>query len=254
MYDRLVASWRNLTTVSRGTLAEWVVTMLVLLFATTTLGQAFVIPTSSMENNLLVGDHVIVDKLAYSPAGPLTKHLLPYQDVQRGDIIVFRYPVDIKQSYVKRVIGMPGDRIRIHSKQVYLNGKALDEPYKHHRSDLDLPFRDNFPGDPRYTQFDRGRQMLAAHVSGDELVVPPGHYFALGDNRDESEDSRFWGLVPRENIYGKPVLIYWSYQSTTERLIGSPVAPDHILDLAQNFFSKTRWDRTFQLIHGYPLH
>ena len=108
----------------RGTIAEWTVTILLLLFGTTTLVQAFVIPTGSMEDTLLIGDHLLVDKLAYAPPGPISKYLLPYQPVERGDIIVFRYPIDIKQTFVKRVIGVPGDRIRIASKQVYVNGKA----------------------------------------------------------------------------------------------------------------------------------
>src|SRR3954452_5195290 len=106
----------------RGTIAEWTVTVLLLLFGTTTLVQAFVIPTGSMENNLLVGDHLLVDKLAYAPSGAVSRYLLPYEDVKRGDIIVFRYPVDIKQTFVKRVIGVPDDRIRIKNKQLIRNG------------------------------------------------------------------------------------------------------------------------------------
>ena len=95
--------------------------------------------------------------------------------------------------------------------------------------------------------------MLREHVIGDEIVVPAGSIFALGDNRDNSEDSRYWGFVPRENIIGKPIIVYWSYESTTENLAGSPVNPDHLKDLALNFFSKTRWSRTFQLVRAYPL-
>lgn len=237
----------------RGAIAEWMVTVLILLFTTTTLAQAFVIPSSSMENTLMTGDHVFVDKLCYAPAGSITGKLLPYKDVQRGDIIVFRYPVDISKNYVKRAIGLPGDRIRIEDKQLILNGRRVEEPYAIHRSDFVMPYRDNFPADGRYTAFDAGRQMLASHVVNGELVVPEGHYFALGDNRDESEDSRYWGLVPRENIIGTPVFVYWSYESTTDRLSGSPLNPDHLLDLAQNFFTKTRWNRTFRLVRGYQL-
>jgi signal peptidase I len=237
----------------RGNIAEWVVTLLILIFTTTTLAQAFVIPSSSMEDTLMTGDHVIVDKLTYSPSGPLSKHLLPYQQVQRGDIIVFRYPVDISKNYVKRVIGIPGDHIRIADKQLILNGHSVTEPYKFLKTDFILPYRDNFPGDPRHTAFPSGQQMILNHVQNGELIVPPGHYFAMGDNRDYSEDSRYWGFVPRENIIGKPVIVYWSYESTTERLSGSPVNPDHLTDLALNFFSKTRWNRTFRLVRGFPL-
>src|SRR5579863_6788275 len=111
----------------RNSIAEWTVTILLLLFGTTTLVQAFVIPTGSMEDTLLIGDHLLVDKLAYAPAGPISKYILPYEDVKRGDIIVFRYPVDIKQTFVKRVMGVPGDHIRLENKSVFLNGHKLDE-------------------------------------------------------------------------------------------------------------------------------
>lgn len=237
----------------RGTIAEWTVTILLLLFGTTTLVQAFVIPTGSMEDTLLIGDHLLVDKLAYAPAGSFSKYILPYRDVQRGDIIVFRYPVDIKQTFVKRVVGVPGDRIKIVNKQLYRNGKPVNEPYKYHKSDYIDPYRDNFPGHPYLHLHERALEMLEKHVVGDEVVVPPNNYFAMGDNRDNSLDSRYWGFVPRENIIGKPLIIYWSYDTTTERLADPSIGLDHMLDLARNFFVKTRWRRTFQLIHGYKF-
>jgi signal peptidase I len=236
----------------RGTIAEWTVTILLLLFGTTTLVQAFVIPTGSMEDTLLVGDHLLVDKLAFAPPGPISKHLLPYEDVKRGDIIVFRYPVDIKQTFVKRVIGVPGDRIRIVNKQVYRNGHKLNEPYKYHKTEYIDPYRDNFPGQPYLNLSERAQDMLDHHVVDGEVVVPPHSYFAMGDNRDNSLDSRYWGFVPRENIMGKPLIIYWSYETTTDRLASPTIGFDHILDLAQNFFTKTRWKRTLNLIHPYP--
>jgi signal peptidase I len=237
----------------RGTIAEWTVTILLLLFGTTTLVQAFVIPTGSMEDTLLIGDHLLVDKLAYAPAGAISKYLLPYQPVKRGDIIVFRYPVDIQQTFVKRVIGIPGDRIRIVNKQVYLNGKALEEPYKYHKTDYIDSYRDNFPGEPNVRLYEPAQEMLEHHVVNGEVVVPPNSYFAMGDNRDSSLDSRYWGFVPRENIIGKPLIIYWSYDTVTERLVGSTIGVDHLLDLVQNFFTKTRWRRTFKLIRGYEI-
>src|SRR6266700_4660881 len=128
----------------RGTIAEWTITILLLLFGTTTLVQAFVIPTGSMEDTLLIGDHLLVDKLAYAPAGPISKYILPYTEPKRGDIIVFRYPVDIKQTYVKRVMGVPGDHIRLENKTVYLDGHKLDEPYKIHKTEYADFYRDNF--------------------------------------------------------------------------------------------------------------
>ncbi|MGH9627733.1 MAG: signal peptidase I [Bryobacteraceae bacterium] len=235
----------------RGTIAEWTVTILLLLFGTTTLVQAFVIPTGSMEDTLLVGDHLLVDKLAYAPPGPISQYLLPYNEIERGDIIVFRYPVDIRQTFVKRVIGLPGDHLRIQEKQVYINGKPLDEPYKFHKTDYTDAYRDNFPGQPYMHLGEEALEMLQNHVQDGAVVVPPNSYFAMGDNRDNSLDSRYWGFVPRENIIGKPLIIYWSYNTTTDRLADPSIGLDHILDLAQHFFVKTRWTRTFKLIHGY---
>jgi len=235
----------------RGTIAEWTVTILLLLFGTTTLVQAFVIPTGSMEDNLLVGDHLLVDKLAFAPPGSISKYLLPYTEVKRGDIIVFRYPVDIRQTFVKRVIGIPGDRIRVENKQVFRNGEKLNEPYKVHKANYLDPYRDNFPSQPYHSLSDRALEMLERNVVNGEVVVPPQSYFAMGDNRDNSLDSRYWGFVPRENIIGKPLIIYWSYDTTTDRLADPTIGTDHIIDLFQHFFTKTRWNRTLQLIHGY---
>jgi signal peptidase I len=238
----------------RGTIGEWTVTILLLLFATTTLVQAFVIPTGSMEDTMLIGDHLLVDKLAYAPKGPVSQYLLPYTDVKRGDIIVFRYPEDIRQTFVKRVIGVPGDRLRIENKQLFLNGKAVEEPYKFHKIDSWESYRDTFPIEPEgYYIYPGAREMLTRHVVNGEIVVPPNSYFAMGDNRDSSLDSRYWGFVPRENIIGKPLIIYWSYETSTDRLAGSPLDPGHLKDLAFNFFTKTRWSRTFQLVRGHPL-
>lgn len=237
----------------RGAIAEWTVTILLLLFGTTTLVQAFVIPTGSMEDTLLIGDHLLVDKLSYAPAGPVSKFLLPFENVKRGDIIVFRYPIDIKQTFVKRVIGVPGDRLRVENKQVYVNGVKLHEPYKYHKTEYIDSYRDNFPGEPNAQIYPPAEQMLREHVKNHEVVVPDNCYFAMGDNRDSSLDSRYWGFVPRENIIGKPLIIYWSYDAPTEQLANPSIGIDHIKDLAMNFFSKTRWKRSFMLIRGYPI-
>ncbi len=237
----------------RGTIAEWTITILLLLFLTTTLVQAFVIPTGSMEDTLLVGDHLLVDKLAFAPGGPISRHLLPYTPVKRGDIIVFRYPVDISQTFVKRCMGVPGDRIRMVNKQVYLNGVKLNEPYKVNKTEYLDSYRDNFPSEPNANVYPGALDMLEHHVVGGEVVVPPNYYFAMGDNRDSSLDSRYWGFVPRENIIGKPLIIYWSYETSTDRLNNSSISIEHVVDLAQNFFGKTRWHRTFMLLHGYPI-
>jgi len=239
---------------------EWSLNILILLFGTTTLVQAFIVPTPSMDTTVMVGDHMLVDKLAYAPAGPISSLFLPYTEVKRGDIIVFRYPVDINQNYVKRVIGVPGDRIKIVDKAVSVNGKLLKEPYKQHVDTGAIqPYRDNFPADlpPRVSfsgfsgggeMWDRANEMLK-HAQNGELVVPADSYFAMGDNRDNSADSRYWGLVPRENIIGKPTIIFWSYDTDTTSLTG--YSADHFIDLAKNFFVKTRWDRQFKLVRGY---
>jgi signal peptidase I len=236
----------------RGAIAEWAVTIILLLFGTTTLVQAFVIPTGSMEDSLLIGDHLLVDKLSYAPAGPVSVHLLPYEQPKHGDIIVFRYPVDIKQTFVKRVIGVPGDRIRLVNKQVYRNGEKLYEPYTFFKTDYIDPYRDNFPAMPNMQVLSRGVDMLEHSLVNGEVVVPPDSYFAMGDNRDLSLDSRYWGFVPRDNIIGKPLIIYWSYDASTEALAGPTISIDHMIDLLEHFFSKTRWGRTFKLVRGYP--
>jgi signal peptidase I len=220
---------------------------------TTTLVQAYVIPTGSMEDTLLIGDHLLVDKLAFAPSGPVSRHLLPYSDVKRGDIIVFRYPVDIRQTFVKRCIGVPGDRIRVVNKEVYRNGVKLDEPYKYNKTDYIDAYRDNFPGEPNVMVDRRAVDMLQNHTVNGEVVVPPNSYFAMGDNRDSSLDSRYWGFVPRENIIGKPLIIYWSYDAPTDQLSDPSIGLDHILDVGRNFFSKTRWRRSFMLIHSYQI-
>jgi len=244
----------------RNSIAEWAVTILLLLFGTTTLVQAFVIPTGSMEDTLLVGDHLLVDKLAYAPSGSFSKYILPYEEPKHGDIIVFRFPGDLSNTFVKRVIGLPGDKLHMVKSNLYRNGVKLNEPYVFHKIDNYDEHRDNFPGEPdpspKSTPLatELQRKMLSENVVNGEIVVPPNCYFAMGDNRDNSLDSRYWGFVPRENIIGKPIIIYWSYQASTEDLAGSTFGSlvTHGVDLAQHFFSRTRWNRTLNLIHGFP--
>jgi signal peptidase I len=233
--------------------AEWSVTILMLLFGTTAIVQAFVVPSGSMESTLRVGDHLFVDKLVYAPAGPVSGKLLPYAPVRRGDIIVFRYPLDLSENYVKRVAGVPGDRIRIVNKRLWLNGRPVEEPYVQHITTQVDSYRDYFPSTPNVQLPERALEMLDRHVRDGELVVPPGNYFALGDNRDNSADSRYWGFVPRENIVGKPVMVWWSYDAPTERLADGNIRLDHLADLALHFFAKTRWERTFRLIRAHPI-
>jgi signal peptidase I len=236
---------------TRDFINEWSINILILLFGTTTLVQAFIVPTPSMDTTVRVGDHLLVDKLAYAPPGAISHYFLPYTEPKRGDIIVFRYPMDIQQNYVKRVMGVPGDHIRVVDKTVYLNGKALTEPYVQHVFPGLEPYRDNFPAQPSGPVYPRAVEMLEHNVVNGDLVVPPGSYFAMGDNRDNSLDSRYWGFVPRENIIGKPLVIFWSYDAPTEDWVDYNA--NHFIDLAKNFFVKTRWDRTLKLVRGYPV-
>jgi signal peptidase I len=245
---------RNFAESVRNFVHSWAVNIVILLFGTTTLVQAFIVPTPSMDTTVQVGDHLLVDKLSYAPDGPITRHLLPYTPVKRGDIIVFRYPSDISENYVKRVIGVPGDHIHLVNKVVYLNGHPLTEPYVQHIFPNIQPYRDNFPNaapTPDEPVQERALQVIEHDVWNGDLVVPPESYFAMGDNRDDSLDSRYWGFVPRENIIGKPLLIFWSYDAPEQDL--EYFTANHFIDLAKNFFVKTRWDRELKLVRGYPI-
>jgi signal peptidase I len=226
--------------------ADWAAQFIVLIFATSNVAMPYVIPSGSMEGTLMTGDHVLVDKLTYAPHGSVAVKLLPYSDVRRGDIVVFRYPLDIRKDLVKRVIGIPGDRIRLRDGVVIRNGMKISEPYVRHIDGAPRdPYRDNFPSGSAPLP-ERALAMLQDDVRGGDLVVPAGSYFVMGDNRDNSADSRYWGLVPRENITGKPIVVIWSYDAPTEDLLDFNVR--HMVDLAEHFFTKTRWSRTFRLV------
>src|SRR6266704_3263161 len=202
--------------------------------------QAFKIPTGSMEDNLKVGDHIIVNKFIYGPVPDAWKRVLPDRDIRRGDIIVFRYPLQPDTDFVKRVIGMPGDTITVRDKVVSVNGKALVEPYTRH----DDPTV--FPAQPSLPEPYRSRDQFGPYT------VPDGQYFAMGDNRDRSSDSRYWGTVPRSHIKGRAFMVYWSFQ-------GTPPPPDappsdrvkELLGVVWHFFTRTRWDRTFLIVDSH---
>ena len=227
----------------RSFVTEWAVTIAIYLFATTTLVQAYVVPTGSMEANIRVGDHMLVDRVVYANPGRLGRAILPYREPARGDVVVFLYPEDVRQTYVKRLIGLPGDHIRLDHQQVIRNGKRLIEPYTQHIATYPDAYRDNFPAGPDFRITPRGRDMLEHHMRDGEVIVPPGFYFVMGDNRENSEDSRYWGFVPREYVIGRPLFVYWSYDAPTADLTGW--SWDHMLDVAEHFFTRTRWDRMF---------
>ena len=187
-----------------------VITAIIALFATTYVIQAFKIPTGSMESNLLIGDHLLVNKFAYGLGSGFLHSILPYKEPKRGDVIVFKYPNSPEVAYVKRLMGMPGDRLEMKGRTLYINGKPLQENYTQY---ID-------PGsiNEHYGPYD----------------VPQGHYFAMGDNRDNSQDSRYWGFLPIQNIKGRALMIYWSFDGD---------------DGSLNVVTHTRWARLLHQIH-----
>jgi len=226
-------------------------TVVIAIFVITFLIQAFQIPSESMENTLLIGDYLLVDKFSFGPGGPWS-NILPYQKIRHGDIVVFRWPVHPEQHFVKRVIGVPGDRIRLVGGKVFVNGTPMDEGYAVHKLLNHDTFRDDFPSrrsiSPNVTSSWWAEIPLLTRRS--DLMVPEGQYFVLGDNRDESLDSRYWGLVPRENIVGKPLLIYFSLRQNDDDpfTVG---ADDKIERFAYRIWhlpAMARWDRMLHIV------
>jgi signal peptidase I len=223
------------------------------LFIIAFVGQTFGIPSSSMENTLLVGDHLIVDRVQFAPRTPGVAALLPYHDIRRGDVVVFLSPQTPGLHIVKRIIGIPGDRIHLRAGVVYRNGEKLSEPYVLH--DRNLPsdaYRDNFPA-VRPSDFDPNvwdvwKAELPSHVTGEDIVVPPDAYFAMGDHRGISLDSRYWGFVPRQNVIGRPLRVYWSFRATEADYLAASLS-DRLRFMTHevlHFFDDTRWDRTLE--------
>jgi signal peptidase I len=229
------------TSSGKSTLREYFesicVAVILALFVRTFVFQAFKIPTGSMEENLLVGDHLIVNKMLYAPiASGLERTLTPVRDVKRGDVVVFKFPNEPERDFIKRVIALPGERIHIESKKVYIDGKPLDEPYAHFLEE---------PGTDEHVYSDpRGDNM-------DELVVPEGQYFVMGDNRDNSHDSRFWGTLSGKLLKGRALMIYWSYDAPDGRdayFKEGWARVKEVLSVIPNFPFKTRWNRFFHLV------
>jgi signal peptidase I len=203
-----------------------VITAIIALFATTFVVQAFKIPTGSMESNLLIGDHLLVNKFVYGQHPAWLSRVLPYKDLKRGDVIVFKYPRGPEVAYVKRLIGLPGEKVEMVGRTVYINDQPLQE---------------------NYTQYiDAG----SIYERYGPFYVPEGNYFAMGDNRDNSQDSRFWGCVPRDHIIGKALAIYWSYETPRDEYLQTGLSDRarQFWDVFINFFTKTRWKRTLKVI------
>jgi signal peptidase I len=227
-------------------------TVVIAVFVVTFLVQAFTIPSESMEQTLLIGDYLLVDKFCYGGNSGWNR-LLPYRRIRRGDIIVFHYPVNPAQDFVKRVVALPGDRLRLINKRVFVNGVPLREPYTQYNDKLSNVYLDDFPqtSSPALEVDAKWWKEMPKLVEDHQLIIPEGHYFVLGDNRDDSRDSRFWGFVPRENIIGRPLLIYWSSRNPDNDLPGSPTMGDRLFHLAYavtHLFQMTRWERTFRLV------
>jgi signal peptidase I len=214
-----------------------VIAVILALFVRTWVVQAFKIPTGSMENNLLIGDHLLVNKFIFGPT-PLAigRAVLPVRAIRRGDIIVFKYPDEPERDFIKRVIGLPGETIELRNKKVYVDGKPLDEPYVHF---LTPPSSE----DQEVTSYDV-RENFAPKT------VPADQYFVMGDNRDNSQDSRYWGFLPRGYVKGKALVIYWSYESGREDYMdeGLVASLKRFGSVITHFFTKTRWERLFHQI------
>ena len=227
-------------TFQKSTVREYfesiVIAVILALFVRTWVVQAFKIPTGSMEETLLIGDHLLVNKFVFGPAASgVERALLPIGTIKRRDVLVFKYPEEPSRDFIKRVIGLPGETVELREKKVYINGTALDEPYVHFLSPTSGP-----PELHEVTSFDVRERF-------GPVTVPPDHYFMMGDNRDNSQDSRYWGFLPRENIKGKSLVIYWSYQAEREdyqdESAGATVKG--LVSVFAHFFTRTRWDRMF---------
>lgn len=233
-----------------GTLLSVATTIVIAIFVITFVVQAFQIPSESMEKTLLVGDYLLVDKAHYA-SDRRFDWLLPYRRIQRQDIVVFRYPVNPQQHFVKRVVGVPGDHVRLVNKHVYVNGVRQPDDYATFNWGQHDRFRDDFPNGGFFADRIASKWFIQAQRLTDDgqLIIPEGFYFVLGDNRDDSYDSRYWGLVPAENIVGRPLLIYWSMEQA-QPIIGEDSASGKLSTLAYSAvqsFKGLRWKRMFRI-------
>jgi signal peptidase I len=216
-----------------------VIAVILALFIRTFVVQAFKIPTGSMENNLLIGDHLLVNKFILGPtASALERTLLPMSTIKRGDVVVFKYPEEPDRDFIKRIIGLPGETLELKEKKVYIDGAPLEEPYVH------------FLEPPGSRQSSHEVTSLDVRERYGPVKIPENQYFAMGDNRDNSQDSRYWGFLPRDYIKGKALIIYWSYEAEREDYEDSSVGGTlrKFGSVFVHFFTRTRWDRMLHQI------
>ena len=228
-------TWRKST--AREYFESIVIAVILALFVRTWVVQAFKIPTGSMENNLLIGDHLLVNKFVFAPTATGAERLvMPVSTVRRGDVVVFEYPEEPERDFIKRVIGLPGETLELRRKVIHIDGKPLEEPYVHFLQP---------PGDgtAELTTFD-------LRESYGPVVVPAGHYFVMGDNRDNSRDSRYWGFLPERYIKGKALLVYWSYEAGRDDYADESMGGTlrRVGSVVTHFFTRTRWERMFHQI------
>jgi signal peptidase I len=224
---------------AREYLESIIIAVILALFIRTFVVQAFKIPTGSMENNLLIGDHLLVNKFVFGPTmWPIERALLPIGTIRRRDVLVFKYPEEPDRDFIKRVIGLPGETLEVREKKVYINGAPLDEPYAHYLT----PAADE-------SQYHEVTSFDVRERYG-PVTVPPNQYFMMGDNRDNSQDSRYWGFLPRENIKGRALLIYWSYEADRQDYQdeGAGATIKGLASVFTHFFTRTRWDRMLHQI------
>jgi signal peptidase I len=224
------------------------------LFILTFIIQQFEIPSRSMEQTLLVGDHVFVDRLTPTGKGNPLTFFLPYREIHRGDVAVFPSPAQPGLYLVKRIIGVPGDRIHLRNGKLFLNGVEQKERYVM-PIEYPNPYRDNFPAvsaEGLSDVTDNWAAELPHHIQGDDLVIPEDYYFAMGDHREVSLDSRYWGLVPKKNILGSPLFIAWSLNQTEADFPQDPTVGERVTAFfrtGSHFFGLTRWNRVMHLVH-----
>jgi signal peptidase I len=237
------------------TMRSLLVVLIIVVCFRTFVAEATVVPTGSMEQTILIGDHVFLDKLLYGPRLPFTSwRIPPLRSVHRGELVAFHYPRNPSMMYVKRVIAVGGDVVRIRDRKVFVNGRGLNEPYAFYQTSIIRPLQDNFPPPlneidtlPAAWGLDPGwAREMHNFIRSDGLHVPEDALFVMGDNRDNSSDSRFWGFVPVDSVVGEPMFVYWSYEAPTEEWTASSLTDRLKFDasIVWNFIRKTRWSRT----------